>query len=178
MTRREVGPLDHEPVNIRPPFDVRVPPPAPPARHLGSGAAFEAWRAERLADRVAALTEPLAGLELGAYDRRMVEWLAGFDIPTVGGVVPAPSRSRGSTPSEVVMTEYRLIMLCGGVLLGLAPLTAVWPVIDVVMTTLLLGTGGVVIAGYWLREAVRELRFRREMRALDSARPHRTEVPT
>jgi hypothetical protein len=76
------------------------------------------------------------------------------------------------------MTEYRLIMLGGGVLLGLAPLTAVWPAIDVVMTTLLLGTGGVVITGYWFREAVRELRFRREMRALDSARPHRTEVPT
>jgi hypothetical protein len=76
------------------------------------------------------------------------------------------------------MTEYCLIMLGGGVLLGLAPLTAVWPVIDVVMTTLLLGTGGVVMAGYWLREAVRDLRFRREMRALDNARPHRTEVPT
>jgi hypothetical protein len=76
------------------------------------------------------------------------------------------------------MTEYRLIMLGVGILLGLAPLSAVWPVIDSVMTTLLLGTGGVVMTGYWIREAVRELRFRREMRALDNARPHRTEVPT
>ena len=76
------------------------------------------------------------------------------------------------------MTEYRLIMLGVGILLGLAPLSAVWPVIDIVMTTLLLGTGGVVMTGYWIREAVRELRFRREMRALDNARPHRTEVAT
>lgn len=76
------------------------------------------------------------------------------------------------------MNEYRLIMLGGVVLVGLAPLTAAWPVIDIVMTTLVLGGAGVALAGYWLREAVRELRFRREMRALDSARSDRTEVPT
>jgi hypothetical protein len=98
MTRREVGPLNHEPVNIRPPFDVRMPSPVPPAGHLGSGAAFEAWRAERLADRVAALTEPLADLDLGAYDHRMIEWLAGFDIPTVGGVVSLLHRARAARP--------------------------------------------------------------------------------
>ena len=76
------------------------------------------------------------------------------------------------------MTEYRLIMTGASVLLGLAPLTAVWPVIDVVLTTLVLGVAGAALAGYWLREAVRELRFRREMRALDNARPDRAEVPT
>jgi hypothetical protein len=76
------------------------------------------------------------------------------------------------------MTEYRLIMFGVGILLGVAPLSAIWPVIDVVLTTLVLGIAGVALAGYWLREAVRELRFRREMRALDNVRPHRTEVPT
>jgi hypothetical protein len=74
------------------------------------------------------------------------------------------------------MTEYRLIMFGMGVLVGLAPLTVVWPVIDVVMTTLMLGAAGFASASYWLREAVRELRFRREMRALDLARSDRTEV--
>jgi len=74
------------------------------------------------------------------------------------------------------MTEYRLNMLGVGVLLGLAPLTAVWPVIDVVMTTLFLGAAGVALVGYWLREAVRELRFRREMRALDAVPAPQPEV--
>ena len=76
------------------------------------------------------------------------------------------------------MTEYRVIMLGVGVLVGLAPLTAVWPVIDVVMTTLLLGAAGVALVWSVLREAVREFRFRREMRALDNARAGRAEVRT
>lgn len=77
------------------------------------------------------------------------------------------------------MTEYRLIL---AVLVGpcaLAPLTLVWPALDAVLCTVLIGAGAVGVAGYWLREAARELRFRRDMRALDSipARPARTEVP-
>ena len=99
MTPCMLDPLDREPVNVRPPFDLRVPASMPPPRRLvGPDTAFEAWRAELLADRVAALTEPLAGLPLGTYDRRIVEWLAGFDVPTVGGVVSLLHRARAARP--------------------------------------------------------------------------------
>lgn len=76
------------------------------------------------------------------------------------------------------MTEYRLILAALVGLCALAPLTLVWPALDAVLCALLIGAGAAGVAGYWLREAVRELRFRRDMRALDSipARPARTEV--
>lgn len=77
------------------------------------------------------------------------------------------------------MTEYRLILAAIVGLCALAPLTLVWPALDAVLCAVLLGAGAAGVAGYGLREAVRELRFRRDMRALDSiaARPARTEVP-
>lgn len=77
------------------------------------------------------------------------------------------------------MTEYRLILAAIVGLCALAPLTLVWPALDAMLCAVLLGAGAAGVAGYWLREAVRELRFRRDMRALDSipARPARTEVP-
>jgi hypothetical protein len=53
-------------VAVRAPFDVRRPLIHSP----------ELARA----DRVAAIREALAGVELGAYDERMIEWLAGWDI--------------------------------------------------------------------------------------------------
>ncbi len=63
--------------------------------------------------------------------------------------------------------EIRLLMLGIGIVCGLAAASAVWPVIDVVMTVGLLGVLGLLVAGYLGRELVRELRFRRDMRALD-----------
>jgi Flp pilus assembly protein TadB len=78
------------------------------------------------------------------------------------------------------MTEYRAIMAGLGLLVALAPLTAVWPVLDTVLVVLLLVAAGSAVAGYWLREAARELRFQRDMGALDArdaARADRTEVP-
>jgi len=79
------------------------------------------------------------------------------------------------------VTEYRLILAALVGLCALAPLTLVWPVLDTVLCALLLGAGAAGLAGYWLREAARELRFRRDMRALDTrdaARAAaRTEVP-
>lgn len=44
------------------------------------------------------IREPLAGLELGMYDRRIIEWLAGFDIPTIGGAVSLLHRARAARP--------------------------------------------------------------------------------
>lgn len=40
------------------------------------------------------LLEALNGVELGAYDRRVVEWLAGWDVPTVAVVVSLFHRVR------------------------------------------------------------------------------------
>ncbi len=74
------------------------------------------------------------------------------------------------------MTEYRLILAVLVGLCALAPLTLVLPVLDVVLCALLLGTVAGGLAGYWIREAARELRFRRDMRALDTRDATRTEV--
>lgn len=63
--------------------------------------------------------------------------------------------------------EFRLIMRAVALLCALAAASAVWPVIDVVMTAGLLGALALGVASYWGRELVRELRFRADMRALD-----------
>ena len=81
------GPLDSEPLNYREPFGQR--PPAPDFSREG-------WRAELRADRVAALTDVLAGVELGDYDRQMIDWLAGWDTPTVGTWVSLILRARAA----------------------------------------------------------------------------------
>lgn len=80
-------PLDEEPKNVRPPFAQR--PPEQPF-----DANTERWRAARLADHRAALLEALEGVELGEYDQRIVDWLAGWDVPTIGAVVSLFYRAR------------------------------------------------------------------------------------
>ena len=65
------------------------------------------------------------------------------------------------------MIEYRLIMAVLTMLCAIAPLTIFWPVIDVIMTSLVAGAVLDGFLGYWFREAWRELRFRRDMRAFD-----------
>lgn len=42
----------------------------------------------------AALAEAFAGVELGAYDRRIIEWLAGWDSPTVATIASLVIRAR------------------------------------------------------------------------------------
>lgn len=112
-TCHDLGPLEREPVNLRPPFSVRVPLLDPPPRRgagadvgadVGADTPFETWRARQLADRVAALREPLAGLALGGYDRRILDWLAGFDVPTIGGVVSLLHRARAAAPPTTPRT--------------------------------------------------------------------------
>jgi hypothetical protein len=78
----DLRPLQAAPVAVRAPFDVRRPLTYDPA-------------AAR-ADRVAAIRDALAGVELGAYDERMIEWLAGWDVPTVGGLVSLLNRVRAA----------------------------------------------------------------------------------
>jgi hypothetical protein len=84
MTRLDLRPLDVEPVSVRAPFDVRRPVVRDVAavRH----------------DYLSALREPLAGIPLGAYDERILAWLAGWDLPTVGAVVSLLYRARAARP--------------------------------------------------------------------------------
>jgi hypothetical protein len=84
------GPLQREPRRIRPPFDVATY--APVERQAEETA--EAWRARVHADRVSALTEALEGVELGAHDRRIIEWLADWDVSTVGTIASLFIRAR------------------------------------------------------------------------------------
>lgn len=92
-----LGPLDEAPRNIRPPFDQR----RPDVGELGT----ERWRELRRADAVAAIREPLAGIELGAYDERIIEWLAGYDEPTIGAIVSLLYRARQSGRDEAAHTS-------------------------------------------------------------------------
>jgi hypothetical protein len=57
----DLGPLEREPVNHRPPFAAHVPQDLSPHRGVGPDTGFEAWRARQLADRVAALSEHWPG---------------------------------------------------------------------------------------------------------------------
>jgi hypothetical protein len=84
MNTLDLRPLDREPVSIRPPYDVRRPP---------------IWDLEAVRlDYLAALHEPFEGITLGAYDERMIAWLAGWDVPTVGTVVSLLHRARATAP--------------------------------------------------------------------------------
>jgi hypothetical protein len=84
------GPLQRAPRRIRPPFDVATY--APTERMAEE--TVEAWRARGHVDRVSALTEALDDVELGAYDRRIIEWLADWDVSTVGTVASLFYRAR------------------------------------------------------------------------------------
>ena len=52
------------------------------------------WTALDIEDFPAALAEAFAGVELGAYDRRIIEWLAGWDGPTVATLASLVIRAR------------------------------------------------------------------------------------
>lgn len=79
---RDLRPLDSAPRAVRAPFDVRQAPIFSPDAAV--------------ADRIAAIRDALSGVELGAFDERMVEWFAGWDTPTVGGIVSLFDRVRAA----------------------------------------------------------------------------------
>jgi hypothetical protein len=70
-------PIERPAHAVRPPYDVRDHR----LNHLQTDTA--AWRVAVRLDRVAALLEPLAGLLLSEHEHRVVEHLAGDDVPTV-----------------------------------------------------------------------------------------------
>ncbi|MGH3710582.1 MAG: hypothetical protein ACRDRU_14510 [Pseudonocardiaceae bacterium] len=77
--RSPLAPLDREPVSVRAPF---VSFPGGQYRH------------EHAEERRAALVAALEGVELGAYDERVLDWLAGWEVPVVAGVVSLLLRVR------------------------------------------------------------------------------------
>lgn len=64
-------------------------------------------------------------------------------------------------------TDLRALAAVVLVLVGLAPITLLWPAFDSWMTGLLLAGIGLAAGGYLVREVWRELRFRTDMCALD-----------
>lgn len=82
-------PLNEEPRGLRLPYTVRDPD-----RFERPNESTEQWRVRMHTDRLAALLDPLDGIELGAYDRRMLDWLAGWDIPTVAAIASLLHRTR------------------------------------------------------------------------------------
>ncbi|HYS36664.1 MAG TPA: hypothetical protein VEO01_13650 [Pseudonocardiaceae bacterium] len=50
---------------------------------------------------MAAMLESLDGVELGAYDRRIIEWLAGWDIATVGTIASLIYRARATDTGSI-----------------------------------------------------------------------------
>jgi hypothetical protein len=83
----QLAPLHHPPRRVRPPFNV-----ADDERRNISHTDVDAWQK----DRVTALLEALDGIEIGAYDRRIIEWLAGWEISTVGTIVSLLHRARAA----------------------------------------------------------------------------------
>jgi hypothetical protein len=64
------------------------------------GETVDQWRTRCHADRVNALLEPLDGIELGAFDRCIIEWLAKWDTSVIGTVASLLYRARATGPSS------------------------------------------------------------------------------
>ncbi|MGH3686947.1 MAG: hypothetical protein ACRDRU_24775 [Pseudonocardiaceae bacterium] len=81
-----LAPLEREPVSVHAPF---VTYPSGQYQH------------ERPEERQKALLAALSGVELGAYDRRILHWLAGWDVPTAATMVSLLWRARhAATPGR------------------------------------------------------------------------------
>lgn len=78
---QNLGPLEREPGQIRPPFTGEWTP-----FEQKRGESADSWRSRVRADREAALLEPLEGIELGAYDMQIVEWLSTWEDSTLATI--------------------------------------------------------------------------------------------
>lgn len=88
---QNLGPLEREPGQLRPPFDR---PWTPFEQHRDESA--DSWRKRSHTDRVNALLEPLNGIELGTYDRQVIEWLAGGEDSTLATIASWIYRARAA----------------------------------------------------------------------------------
>jgi hypothetical protein len=83
--RELLAPLDREPVSVHAPF---LSYPGGQYRH------------EDPRERQAALLAVLDGVQLGAYDERILRWLAGWEVPTVATVVSLLWRARQAAAQD------------------------------------------------------------------------------
>jgi hypothetical protein len=88
----------HEPIHVpprrvRPPYD--VPDPELSLAHIVD---TTRWRVAVKEDRLAALLEPLAGLEVTDYEQRALTWLAGWETSTVAVIAGLLWRCREAGP--------------------------------------------------------------------------------
>lgn len=89
------APLNREPRRIRPPFDADTYEPRIEQR---ADETADQWRARYEANDVNALLEALEGVELGTYDRKIINWLANWDTGTVGTIASLLYRARAAGP--------------------------------------------------------------------------------
>jgi hypothetical protein len=83
--------IKHEPRRIRPPYDIRDDA----FDHVSPD---EAWRLAVQRDRVAALREPLNGLEVTEYEQRQLDWLAHGELGAVAVIAGLLHRARAAAP--------------------------------------------------------------------------------
>lgn len=85
--------IEREPRRVRPLHDVRDDR----FEHLMTSDP-DAWRRAVRLDRVCALVEPLAGLTVTDLEHRILEHLAGSDVPEVAVLVALLHRARAARP--------------------------------------------------------------------------------
>jgi hypothetical protein len=89
------GPIEREPARVRPPYDVRD------EEVWGRWTGVETedqWRDRLHGDRLAAMLEPLAGMDVSAYERQILGWLSGWETSTVAVVAALLHRARAAFP--------------------------------------------------------------------------------
>jgi hypothetical protein len=88
-------PIEREPRRVRPPYDTRDDR----WDHL-QATDPHAWRQAVHLDRLSALLEPLADVELSEREHAALSWLAGWPIETVAPLVRSLWAARGADPKR------------------------------------------------------------------------------
>lgn len=86
-------PIERAARAVRPPFDVRDDR----LEHLAASNTH-AWRVAVRLDKLAALLEPLHGLAVSDYEHRVLDHLAGDDMPTVAVYARLLHAARAAEP--------------------------------------------------------------------------------
>jgi hypothetical protein len=89
------GPIEQEPRRVRPPYNVRDEEAQ--GRWFGVETEDE-WRNRLHGDRLAAMLEPLAGMDVSPYERQILGWLSDWETGTVAVVAALLHRARAAYP--------------------------------------------------------------------------------
>src|SRR5436190_24177627 len=93
MTTLPTLPITSEPLAIRPPYDHRDPS-SPQRLHE----TVHQWWDRRLADGLAALSEPLEGIDVSDYELGTLEWLTGREDRRIAVIAALLHRARAAQP--------------------------------------------------------------------------------